>query len=1354
MTNPDYAPLATPAATPAATPGASSVHLGGSGGGHEFVLKVADLSRMIDNKDRAAYASYGRVRGIAAALIVDPVRGLCPPPKYTPATTGADLARLMAAAPPPTPTPAPAVGASGDHPSAPRPAADPAGAVEMQPHTTTAKPADAVAITIPPPVSSGREFTLEEMRAREHFYGVNRLPEVKSKTIFELMWDAMQDKTLIFLTCAAIVSLGIGLYEDFGMSHPNDPATGQPEPKIKWVEGVAIIVAVMIVVMVTSVNDWQKERQFRSLEKKADDRVVKVIRHGAPSLLSVYDLLVGDVLSIEPGDVLPADAVLLEGHGVKCDESGATGESDALSKTDEGDAFLLSGSRVLEGTGKCIVVSVGPYSFHGRTMMLMRTETVETPLQIKLNVLAEEIAKLGGAASLLMFIVLISKYLITAGISGAFVSGHPNQQSAPEIVENVTQILITTITVLVVAVPEGLPLAVTLSLAFATKKMLADMNLVRVLAACEVMGNATTICSDKTGTLTQNRMTAVKAHFGHRDGHALKTPPGSPTKLSTAGSPSKKSPSYIGEMTCPEDAARLKSLIGGDEGLWSAINDNIAINSSAFEVVPDSASAAPTEATDKRQSKATPEVPPVDATTGAKIEFVGSKTETALLDMQHRAGVDYASIRSSAKVVHVYPFSSATKFMATLVELPGSPASAGSAEAEASSSTSAPVPMGAESAAAPGELLRLHVKGAPEMILAHCSSVYVPGKGVQPMTPERARGLAETVSRFASGALRTLALAYVDVRRDFLPEDVATAQQPLLPAGVSLGGVFSAAVSLESGLNSSRAHSANDITTRSPSAAGSAAHRPGGAAALEVPSPLRQGVGRSVPEITLAAGSSSRSDGPTARFSEPPSPILGANDPRAEHTLQWAGQSGSNAPGLVLVGIVGIEDPVRPGVPEAVETCQRAGIFVRMVTGDNIATARAIAIKCGIYQQGGVVMEGKHFRKLSPDAMDNIIPRLQVLARSSPADKQLLVERLKGMGETVAVTGDGTNDGPALKLADVGFSMGIAGTEVAKEASSIILMDDNFASIVKAVLWGRAVNDSVRKFLQFQLTVNLTAVVVTFVSAVSSSTQESVLTAVQLLWVNLIMDALAALALATEPPTKELLERHPDSKRAPLITYHMWKMVIGQALFQITVNLLALYIGPQIYGLQSNSLRTVVFNSFIFLQVFNEINCRRLDSRLNVFSGIQNNMYFCVIMVITVVLQVVIVEFGGSAFQTTRLTGVEWAVSIAIGFMSIPVGVIIRLLPDWGYKPVPDDRIHLTKERLKWIGAISTVQTQLRVFSALRSTHRLNGDPGRGSQQRIGGSGSPTTRAEPSGAAAVPNKMNRAFRGGYSTIDQ
>ena len=272
-------------------------------------------------------------------------------------------------------------------------------------------------------------------------------------------------------------------------------------------------------------------------------------------------------------------------------------------------------------------------------------------------------------------------------------------------------------------------------------------------------------------------------------------------------------------------------------------------------------------------------------------------------------------------------------------------------------------------------------------------------------------------------------------------------------------------------------------------------------------------------------------------------------------------------------------------------------------------------------------MEGSLFRTLSPGAMNTIFPRLQVLARSSPEDKRILVEKLKELGDVVGITGGGTNDGPALKTAHVGFSMGISGTEVAKEASDIILMDDAFPSIVNTIARGRCVNDSVRQFLQFQISGNVTAIVTTFVWALASSKEEPVLSAVHLLWANLIMDTFTAFALATDPVSPAVLDRKPEKKTDPLFTVSMIKQILGQAFYQIAMILIFHFLGSQILGLHHTDdatvqkhhddiMRTLIFNAFVFAQIFNSINCRRLDRKLNVFEGMTKNRYFMVIITI------------------------------------------------------------------------------------------------------------------------------------------
>lgn len=860
----------------------------------------------------------------------------------------------------------------------------------------------------------------EAFSDRKRIFQDNRLPEKKAKSIFEIMWITYNDKVLILLSIAAVVSLAVGLYQTFGQKH--EP--GGQEARIEWLEGVAIIVAILIVVIVGSLNDYQKERQFVKLNKKKQDRDVKVIRSGKSREISVFDVLVGDVVLLEPGDMVPVDGIFIDGHNIKCDESSATGESDLMKKrpaaevyqaikngqeTKKLDPFILSGSHVTEGVGKFLVTSTGVNSSYGKIMMSLREDPEVTPLQSKLNTLAEYIAKLGGAAGLLLFVVL---FII-------FLAKLPKNPATPsEKGQEFLDIFIVTVTIIVVAVPEGLPLAVTLALAFATTRMLKDNNLVRHLKACEVMGNATAICSDKTGTLTQNKMLVVAGTVGTSSRFGGTTElRGEHDDSNAADMPSRE---ILDNIPAKEVVDTL------DKDVRDLLLKSVAINSTAFEGL-----------------------------VGNEQTFIGSKTETALLIFaRERLGMAPVSEeRANAQMLQFIPFDSGRKCMGVVI-------ANGDGKA------------------------RLLVKGASEILLNKCSQVIrdpTDGVASTQMTEENRETLNDLITSYAERSLRTIGLIYRDFEQ--WPPKYARRVE-----GESSEVVF------------------DDI------------------------------------------------------FKD-----------------------------MTLLSIVGIQDPLREGVREAVESCQKAGVVVRMVTGDNLITAKAIAADCGIFTPGGIVMEGPTFRKLTKKQMDQVIPSLQVLARSSPEDKRILVKRLKVLGETVAVTGDGTNDAPALKTADVGFSMGIAGTEVAKEASAIILMDDNFASIVKAMMWGRAVNDAVKKFLQFQITVNITAVVLTFVTAVKGS---SALTAVQLLWVNLIMDTMAALALATDPPTKSILDRKPDPKSAPLITLRMWKMIIGEAIYQLVITFLLYFGAATIFSYntpeEEKMVGTLVFNTFVWMQIFNQ----------------------------------------------------------------------------------------------------------------------------------------------------------------------
>ncbi|EJU04832.1 calcium-translocating P-type ATPase [Dacryopinax primogenitus] len=1019
---------------------------------------------------------------------------------------------------------------------------------------------------------------------RQEIYGKNTLPQRKSKSLLLLMWLALKDKVLIILSIAAVVSLALGLYQDLGTPPERFQGAGCPpegcvEPRVDWVEGVAIVIAILIVVLVGSLNDWQKERQFKKLNEKKEDRSVKVIRMGREMLINIKDVVVGDLALMEPGEILPVDGVVVRCHNLRCDESGATGESDAIRKypfadcwgehenlqpgqKKKRDCFMLSGSKVLEGVGEYIVIAVGPRSFHGRIMLSLSGDSENTPLQSKLNDLAELIAKLGSLAGALLFGALMIKFFVQLHTD-------PNR-TANEKAMSFIQILIISVTIVVVAVPEGLPLAVTLALAFATRRMTKENLLVRVLGSCETMANANVVCTDKTGTLTTNVMSVVAGSIGIRAKFVRRLD----ENKDRAKVDQERRERHQDDFAV--DLQELSRVV--KRPLRKLLADSININSTAFE--------------------------DTDHETG-EMDFVGSKTETALLRfIKDLNWGDYRDAREWAetRTVQVIPFSSERKAMGIVVRLDN------------------------------GQY-RFYVKGASEILSKLCNRHVVVSKPLDEESGEEddttlkdedvevadfdmhtRENIQRTIIFYANQSLRTIAICY----RDF---------ESWPPPGF---------------------HARGDV----------------------------------------------------------------------EKDVSWR----RLAQDMTLIAITGIEDPLREGVKAAVAQCHKAGVDVKMCTGDNVLTARSIASQCGIFTAGGIIMEGPRFRKLSEAEKDEIVPRLQVLARSSPEDKKILVTKLKALGQVVGVTGDGTNDGPALKTADVGFSMGITGTEVAKEASDIVLMDDNFTSIVKAIMWGRCVNDAVRKFLQFQVTVNITAVIVTFITAVVSGSETSALTAVQLLWINIIMDTFAALALATDPATPALLDRKPDRKTAPLFSVEMSKMIAGQAVYQTFIVLFFHFAGNGIFGYNSTDqsiqraqqaeLDTLVFNSFVFAQIFNSINCRRLDNKLNIFEGLLSNWYFIAITLLEIGVQILIVFVGGAAFQVQAMNGRDWGISIALGVMSIPIGVAIRFIPN-----APVEKLMIRCRLMKdptvlpvqspeseetWNPAINKVRDNLNTFANIR----------------------------------------------------
>lgn len=880
-----------------------------------------------------------------------------------------------------------------------------------------------------------RGISCSDLDTRQNIYGVNRYAEKPSRSFWSFVWDALQDMTLIILMVCALLSVVVGLASE-----------GWPKGMY---DGLGIILSILLVVMVTAASDYKQSLQFKELDNEKKNIFIHVTRDGSRQKVSIYDLVVGDIVHLSIGDQVPADGIFIHGYSLLIDESSLSGESEPV-YTSQDKPFILAGTKVQDGSAKMIVTSVGMRTEWGRLMStLSEGGEDETPLQVKLNGVATIIGKIGLVFATLTFVVLMARFLVDKGLTVGLSKWYSTDALT------IVNYFATAVTIIVVAVPEGLPLAVTLSLAFAMKKLMNDKALVRHLAACETMGSAGTICTDKTGTLTTNHMVVDKIWIA---------------EISKS-------------VTSNNSLEDLNSAISSSA--WSLLLQGIFENTSA-EVV---------EGKDGKQT------------------VLGTPTEIAIFEYGLKLqGYRDAEDRTCTKV-KVEPFNSVKKKMAVLISLPGG-------------------------------TYRWFCKGASEIVVEMCDMVIDEDGNAIPLSDARKKNIIDTINSFASDALRTLCLAFKDV--DDFDEDADS----------------------------------------------------------------------------------------------PPS-------------------------GFTLIVIFGIKDPVRPGVKEAVQSCISAGIIVRMVTGDNINTAKAIAKECGILTDDGIAIEGPDFHTKSPEEMMDLIPKIQVMARSLPLDKHLLVTNLRGMfQEVVAVTGDGTNDAPALHEADIGLAMGIAGTEVAKESADVIVLDDNFTTIINVARWGRAVYINIQKFVQFQLTVNIVALVINFVSA--CITGSAPLTAVQLLWVNMIMDTLGALALATEPPNDEMMKRPPVGRGESFITNVMWRNIIGQSIYQLIVLGVLMFGGEtflDIKGADSKTvINTLIFNSFVFCQVFNEVNSREME-KINVFRGLLSNWVFIGVISATVVFQVVIIEFLGTFASTVPLSWEHWLVSVGLGSISLIIGAILKCIP-------------------------------------------------------------------------------------------
>ncbi len=881
-------------------------------------------------------------------------------------------------------------------------------------------------------------LTASQVAESRRLHGTNLLTPPEKDPWWVQFLGKFRDPLIIILLVAGLASIGISLYEYYGLG----------KDATVFFEPIGIFIAILLATGLGFYFEYRANKEFAILNQVNDEEPVQVIRDGSATSVPKKDVVVGDILVLNTGEEIPADAELLESVALNVDESTLTGEPMAHKTTDESQFdseatfpsnHVMRGTKVMEGHGIARVFAVGDATENGKVFEASRIDdSVKTPLTEQLDRLGKLISRISYAVAMVIVAGRLLMYFLSVGDAFGWM----------DFLAYLLQTLMIAVTLVVVSVPEGLPMAVTLSLAYSMRRMLKTNNLVRKLHACETMGATTVICTDKTGTLTQNQMQVHKTNFYGLPGGML-----------------------------------------GDNAESRLIADGIAVNSTAQ----------------------------LDLSKSGKPEVLGNPTEGALLLWLKANGIDYREIRTRFKVIDELPFSTERKYMATVVDSPD------------------------------GKRL-LFVKGAPEIVYGMC-------------------------------------------RR------------------------FSGNVTKE-----------------------------------EVDSQLRDYQAQAMRTLGFACR-----------------PVSEGED---------AIDDGKVVPGdMLFLGIVAIADPVRADVPAAINEVLDAGINVKIVTGDTPGTAKEIGRQIGLWKPSDTdrnIITGPEFGELTEKQLDDRVMDLKIIARARPMDKKRLVEALQRQGQVVAVTGDGTNDAPALKAAHVGLSMG-DGTSVAKEASDITIVDNSFASIGRAVMWGRSLYLNIQRFVLFQMTVNVAACLIVLAGAFMGT--ESPLTVTQMLWVNLIMDTFAAMALASLPPSGAVMRDKPRDRRAFIITSPMWRFIIGFGLIFFGLLFAMVYVFEhsditalsQLLHLRLGSPSSLtpyelslIFTTFVMLQFWNMFNARAFATGRSALH-LEHCGEFAFIALFILVGQIAIVELGGEFFSVTPLRLSDWLTVIIGTSLVLWVGELLRL---------------------------------------------------------------------------------------------
>lgn len=879
-------------------------------------------------------------------------------------------------------------------------------------------------------VSEEKGLTHKEADNRLREYGKNEFTKPKQASLLQEVKEILGQQLIIILLIAAGISLLIKEYHD----------------------AIGICLAILIGSVIGLVTENKSKKAAEALAQMTEDIRVKVLRDGKKEVIHKSEVVVGDIVFLETGDMVPADGRILKSVELKVREDMLTGESDDVRKEEctvssdhlaEQKNMLFGGTLIALGTATMVVTAIGDHTEMGSIAKELGEREEDTPLQIKLDNLGKKISQISTAVAGMLFVYMLVQIIQEAPIHMSLANGQAFRNSMKGLAACFPEIktaFVVCVALIVAAVPEGLTTMINITLAITMKQMAKINALVRKKEACETIGSVSVICSDKTGTLTQNRMQVAKVYL---EGHYVE-----PSKLS-----------------------EHKDFV-----------HNCLINSTA----------------DVDYSSPEP-------------KYIGSATECALLRLCK--DFNYQTAREISDIVRQLPFNSQNKYMLTMIHTPNH--------------------------------YILYSKGAPEVILEQCGYELIEGS-IKPLTGTRKQEIIREMSQLQKEAMRVLAFGY---KESIEPKDYRT---------------------------------------------------------------------------------------------------------RAD----WKRE-------LVFQGFVGINDPLREGVVDSIAIAREGGIETKMLTGDNIQTAMAIGKELGMIGEGSKMraVESTYIDQLDDKQLADEIKTIGIVARSKPTTKMRIVQALQKNGEVVAVTGDGINDAPALTKADVGVAMGIAGTEVSKNAADIILTDDSFSTIVQAIKWGRGIYNNFQRFIQFQLTVNVIAFLIAVLSQLMG--YDMPFTTIHLLWINLIMDGPPALVLGLEPIRESVMKRKPTSRNASIINKFMILTIGLNSLYiaivlylQIKLNFLGA--NPNHVIGNASEVQTVLFSLFAFSVLFNAFNCREFGIA-SIFPNFTKNKMFLRVIALTACLQILITQFVGKFFNAVPLTANMWGKIILVGLSVIIVNEVLKL---------------------------------------------------------------------------------------------